>query len=630
MTDLTPVSSFDNVTQLETNTLGLGGTGGPMNAQAQALLNRTQYLFDAITTISASGTDWARDPLTQSISNVHQMLDAQYLNLWEFASAVVTKPTPADPETWDWQPAIDALLAEALSTGFTAFIPPGVYLTSQFTPPTGNIELVGAGWNSTFIRPFSASQTIIYKDQAPIGGVDNVTNARFTVRNLAFNDEAGLGGCRAVYAQRVLGWSFENVLFRKLAKNFEFNRCQNLNFLNIFEFKGGRWIFDAQPYRKFGATFDYTRNINITNVFDLLGYSDRGGEAWFWFRDAVNVLMTNVQSPALMGLSKGIEIRGASEGIELLNCIFVWPTIGVEVASDLIDTGTGLNVTVRPQYMDFVSVHVDQPAGDAWVIDGEFWNIEGCLGVNGTAQGGTGRGLVIKSTSTRFNVSKMLLRDMSQDGLVIESGAAEGTIRDCDVYNNASASGNQMTIALTRPNGVRARDNRVTGNVVVTGGYWPAGNSSAVINRQSGQASLPNTTVQTDLFTYTIPAGTLKAGGANIGGQKLKIRAYGTTAANVNSKTMRLQYGGGTVASVVTAVSAASWKLEATIDLNSPGQAEAEGLGYISGAGPTFARNLLGVNEALALIVKVTGESPAAVASGDIVAEHFSVELEPL
>jgi len=48
MANLTPVNSFDDVIQLETNTIALGGVGGPMNAQAQALLNRTAYLNSAL------------------------------------------------------------------------------------------------------------------------------------------------------------------------------------------------------------------------------------------------------------------------------------------------------------------------------------------------------------------------------------------------------------------------------------------------------------------------------------------------------------------------------------------------------------------------------------------------------
>lgn len=46
MTDLTPVSSLDNVVEHPTTQLVLGGPGGPMNLQAQQLLNRTKYLDD--------------------------------------------------------------------------------------------------------------------------------------------------------------------------------------------------------------------------------------------------------------------------------------------------------------------------------------------------------------------------------------------------------------------------------------------------------------------------------------------------------------------------------------------------------------------------------------------------------
>lgn len=44
MSNLTPTPGWDDVFQLETDTLGLGGPGGPMNLQAQALLNRTEQL----------------------------------------------------------------------------------------------------------------------------------------------------------------------------------------------------------------------------------------------------------------------------------------------------------------------------------------------------------------------------------------------------------------------------------------------------------------------------------------------------------------------------------------------------------------------------------------------------------
>lgn len=46
MTNLTAISSADPIPELETTTMALGGSGGPMNTQAQALLNNLQYLKD--------------------------------------------------------------------------------------------------------------------------------------------------------------------------------------------------------------------------------------------------------------------------------------------------------------------------------------------------------------------------------------------------------------------------------------------------------------------------------------------------------------------------------------------------------------------------------------------------------
>jgi len=44
MANLTPTPGNDNVPRLETTTIALAGPGGPMNAQAQALLNRQEQM----------------------------------------------------------------------------------------------------------------------------------------------------------------------------------------------------------------------------------------------------------------------------------------------------------------------------------------------------------------------------------------------------------------------------------------------------------------------------------------------------------------------------------------------------------------------------------------------------------
>lgn len=63
MANLTEASTWDTVYQLESTDQALGGAGGTMNRQAQALLNRTKYLADTKlntadlkTQLNASGT----------------------------------------------------------------------------------------------------------------------------------------------------------------------------------------------------------------------------------------------------------------------------------------------------------------------------------------------------------------------------------------------------------------------------------------------------------------------------------------------------------------------------------------------------------------------------------------------
>lgn len=56
MSNIVPVSSFDDVPELETNTIALAGPGGPMNSQAQALTNRTKFLFDNLPNTSSFAT----------------------------------------------------------------------------------------------------------------------------------------------------------------------------------------------------------------------------------------------------------------------------------------------------------------------------------------------------------------------------------------------------------------------------------------------------------------------------------------------------------------------------------------------------------------------------------------------
>lgn len=58
---------------------------------------------------------WSRLQLSDDITNVHQALDAQPVNIFEYADLVSVRPNPSDPSTWDWTSAINAACSSANS-----------------------------------------------------------------------------------------------------------------------------------------------------------------------------------------------------------------------------------------------------------------------------------------------------------------------------------------------------------------------------------------------------------------------------------------------------------------------------------------------------------------------------------
>jgi hypothetical protein len=62
-------------------------------------------------TKGASLVGWDRvASITDKINTVHERLNTQPVNIWEFAHLVLTRTDPADPSTWDWSPAITEAL----------------------------------------------------------------------------------------------------------------------------------------------------------------------------------------------------------------------------------------------------------------------------------------------------------------------------------------------------------------------------------------------------------------------------------------------------------------------------------------------------------------------------------------
>jgi hypothetical protein len=137
-------------------------------------------------------------------------------------------------------------------------------------------------------------------------------------------------------------------------------------------------------------------------------------------------------------------------------------------------------------------------------------------------------------------------------------------------------------------------------------------------------------TSETDMATYTMPGGTLSTG------KVLRITAFGTTAANANTKTVRLRFGGTEIGRPMNANAAnnASWSVTNSYVI-ATGAATQNAWVRTS----QNTTNALGTNENAnnlfnssptetlsgSIVIKVTGQSNTA--SNDVLLKGFIVEL---
>jgi hypothetical protein len=77
MTKLIATPGWDDVPQLETNTIALGGPGGPLNQQAQALVNRMAQISGPDPIATSDQNDYSGNRATRPVVPLGQMLSQQ-------------------------------------------------------------------------------------------------------------------------------------------------------------------------------------------------------------------------------------------------------------------------------------------------------------------------------------------------------------------------------------------------------------------------------------------------------------------------------------------------------------------------------------------------------------------------
>jgi hypothetical protein len=172
---------------------------------------------------------------------------------------------------------------------------------------------------------------------------------------------------------------------------------------------------------------------------------------------------------------------------------------------------------------------------------------------------------------------------------------------------------------------------RITGNAggqSVTVGTGGAGAlncgtiTAATLTTTTTSVQTGANTTETDLWTYTVPAGTL-----NADGRGFRVHIDGTTAANANNKTVRFYIGAANSASVLGgAPNGIAWWADIHIIRNADSGQRTMLTTFSSAATFTFNTNTTTPGSWSSPVqLKVTGQNGTASA-GDIVLRTVTVE----
>lgn len=177
-----PIDNQDAATKLwAQQTIGslISQIQGPINNSANVLYlfpNGAAHVVQELANkddplLGAMGIGWKRAPVADAIITVAQMLNAQAINVWEYASDVVSKPNPADPSTWDWTPAVQAAINAAAAIKATLLFPAGQTFQMKGVTVPSNLRVLAYG--ATFKLPNAGNMPIL-KNSDQVGGNSNI------------------------------------------------------------------------------------------------------------------------------------------------------------------------------------------------------------------------------------------------------------------------------------------------------------------------------------------------------------------------------------------------------------------------------------------------------------------------
>lgn len=517
-----------------------------------------------------------------------------------------------DGTTDDSVAIANAETARAALGGELVF-PPGTYKNDGTSINRAN----GGGWRGIGEVRFvpTANSTIFL---AVSGAVVSTTDPRpFYVDNIHFDGD-GYSSIIAYKEDAPYQTTLKNISITELQYAALFTGANSstqtgwINISNVTQVGSGCWAFLGYDNTK------YIFAVNISN-FNQNGTAASpwtGATQLFFLRRAVSVMFDNVLAKSLDGAASGIYMLGDCQGVFINNTVIVWPTYGLRAEA--------WTDSLKPAYVYVTNFGVDQHTVSGADIAGRTWFISGSNFANGYARTNTGQACIIKSTSTDVAISNCLFAYDQKHGLVIETGAAKVRVNGITAENNNQAAGSNYDIDLqasTYLDVVLYGRNIVgTAGVNATGQRVVNGITSKTVSKNTGSASTTAVTTQEDLMTYAIPANTLKPG------QKVRLRAWGVTAANGNTKTVRLWFGANSICDHNGAWNNLPWVLTADIEITGASTQEYSSNAFVTANALTVRQGTATNTDTSSITVKCTGQNGTANA-GDITCQGFTVEI---
>ena len=163
----------------------------------------------------------------------------------------------------------------------------------------------------------------------------------------------------------------------------------------------------------------------------------------------------------------------------------------------------------------------------------------------------------------------------------------------------------------------------LTDPVVNSGGGSETHRIPGVINIDTTAAATGANQTETDLITYSLPASTLNANGKGV-----RVKVWGITGANTNTKTVRLYFDTTVIASndQTTAPNNLNWVMEFVCIRTGASAEDVVGGGFVGANAQTTSFNAAAKDTTTATTIKVTGQNGVSTAS-DITAEGMLVEF---